>query len=33
VRHGNRTAAHAPDVTGASDHRPVWAVVRLCVSS
>ena len=30
---GNRTAAHAPDVTGASDHRPVWAVVRLCVSS
>ena len=30
---GNHPAAHAPDVTGASDHRPVWAVVRLCASS
>ena len=27
---GNRPAAHAPDVTGASDHRPVWAIVRPC---
>jgi endonuclease/exonuclease/phosphatase family metal-dependent hydrolase len=30
---GNRPAAHAPDVTGASDHRPVWAVVRACGTS
>jgi len=27
---GNRPAAHAPDVTDASDHRPVWAIVRPC---
>jgi len=30
---GSRTAEHAPDVTGASDHRPVWAVVRTCRTS
>ena len=30
---GNRPAAHAPDVTGASDHRPVWAIVRPCATS
>ena len=30
---GNRPAAHAPDVTGASDHRPVWAIVRPCAMS
>ena len=30
---GNRPAAHAPDVTGASDHRPVWALVRPCATS
>jgi endonuclease/exonuclease/phosphatase family metal-dependent hydrolase len=28
-----RAAAHAPDVTDASDHRPVWTVVRLCDGS
>jgi endonuclease/exonuclease/phosphatase family metal-dependent hydrolase len=27
---GDRPAAHAADVTGASDHRPVWAIVRPC---
>ena len=30
---GPRSAAHAPDVTGASDHRPVWAIVRPCATS
>ena len=30
---GNPPAAHAPDVTGASDHRPVWAIVRPCAIS
>ena len=30
---GNAPAAHAPDVTGASDHRPVWAIVRPCAIS
>jgi len=30
---GDRPAAHAPDVAHASDHRPVWALVRLCTTS
>ena len=30
---GNPHAAHAPDAGGASDHRPVWALVRLCAIS
>lgn len=29
----HRPAGHAPDVTGASDHRPVWAIVGPCATS
>jgi endonuclease/exonuclease/phosphatase (EEP) superfamily protein YafD len=30
---GDRPSAHASDVTHASDHRPVWALVRMCPTS
>lgn len=29
---GDHPAAHAPDATHASDHRPVWALVRPCTT-
>jgi endonuclease/exonuclease/phosphatase family metal-dependent hydrolase len=30
---GHPAAAHASDATGASDHRPVWALLRQCATS